>query len=117
MQNAAERSAIVLVTPLAPRRQQAMCINLINAVCPEQKFVLSQLPASIGRQPRAVVRLDDRQVSQFQCVIDAPEGVPTVLDLGSIFGTYVNGVRRAMSQLLDGDHLTVGGTDFVVKIG
>ena len=64
-----------------------MSIALINAACPEQKFIINQLPASIGRQSRAAIRLDDRRVSQFQCVIDAAEGVPTVLDLGSIFGT------------------------------
>ena len=93
-----------------------MCINLINAACPEQKFIISQLPATIGRQPRAAVRLEDRRVSQFQCVIDAQDGMLTVLDLGSIFGTYVNGVRQALSMLLDGDRLTVGATDFVVQI-
>jgi len=93
-----------------------MCIALINAACPEQKFVLNQLPATIGRQPRAAVRLDDRRVSHFQCVIDAQDGRLTVLDLGSISGTFVNGVRRAMATLLHGDRLTVGATDFVVQI-
>ena len=93
-----------------------MCIALINSACPEQKFVLGQLPATVGRQPRAAVRLDDRRVSHFQCVIDAQDGMLTVLDLGSISGTYVNGVRRAMSTLLDGDRLTVGATDFVVRV-
>jgi pSer/pThr/pTyr-binding forkhead associated (FHA) protein len=38
------------------------------------------------------------------------------LDLGSGSGTFVNGVRRAMSTLLDGDRLTVGATDFAVQI-
>ena len=94
-----------------------MCINLINTACPEQKFVLNQLPATIGRQTRAAVRLDDPRVSHFQCVIDAPEGMLTVLDLGSLSGTYVNGIRRVMSRLLDGDHLTVGDIDFLVRVG
>ena len=93
-----------------------MCIALINSACPEQKFVLSQLPATVGRQTRAAVRLDDRRVSHFQCVIDAQDGMLTVLDLGSISGTFVNGVRRAMATLLHGDRLTVGATDFVVQI-
>ena len=83
-----------------------MRIALTNAACPEQKFNISQLPATIGRQPRAAVRLDDRRVSHFQCVIDAQDGLLTVLDLGSISGTYVNGVRRAMATLLHGDRLT-----------
>jgi pSer/pThr/pTyr-binding forkhead associated (FHA) protein len=94
-----------------------MCIALINAACPEQRFVLSQFPATVGRQPRAAVHLDDRRVSQFQCVIDDQEGRVTVLDLGSISGTFVNGIRRAMATLLHGDHLTVGATDLVVQIG
>jgi len=92
-----------------------MNIALINSACPEQAFVLHQLPATVGRQPRAAIRLEDRQVSQFQCVIDDQDGRLTVLDLGSVSGTFVNGVRRVISTLLDGDRLTVGATDFVVR--
>ena len=55
-------------------------------------------------------------MSHFQCVIDAQDGMLTVLDLGSISGTFVNGARRVMATLLDGDRLTVGATDFVVQI-
>jgi len=68
------------------------------------------------RQPRAAVRLDDRRVSQFQCLIDDQDGVLTLLDLGSVSGTFVNGVRLSMATLLHGDHLTIGATDFVVQI-
>jgi pSer/pThr/pTyr-binding forkhead associated (FHA) protein len=93
-----------------------MSIALINSACPEQKFVLSQLPATVGRQARAAVRLEDRRVSHFQCLIDAQDGMLTVLDLGSVSGTFVNGVRRAMATLFHGDRLTVGETDFVVQI-
>jgi len=93
-----------------------MCIALINSVCPEQRFVINQLPATVGRQPRAAIRLEDRRVSQFQCVIDAQDGVLTVLDLGSVSGTFVNGIRRAMATLLNGDRLTLGATDFVVQV-
>ncbi len=93
-----------------------MSIALINPACPEQKFVIHRLPATVGRQPRAAIRLDDRRVSHFQCLIDAQDGRLTVLDLGRVSGTFVNGVRRAMSILLNGDRLTVGATDFVVQI-
>ncbi len=93
-----------------------MCIALVNTTCPEQKFVISQFPATIGRQPRAAVRLDDRRVSHFQCVLDAAEGTLMVLDLGSLSGTFVNGVRRAMSAIFPGDRLTVGGIDFIVQM-
>lgn len=93
-----------------------MCITLINSACPEQKFVLNRLPATVGRQPRAEIRLEDRRVSHFQCVIDAQDGLLMVLDLGSVSGTFVNGVRRAMAALLPGDRLTVGATDFIVQV-
>jgi pSer/pThr/pTyr-binding forkhead associated (FHA) protein len=93
-----------------------MSIALINPVNPEQKFVLNRLPATVGRQVRAAIRLEDRQVSHYQCMIDVQEGLLTVLDLGSVSGTFVNGIRRAMATLLDGDRLTVGATDFVVKV-
>ena len=35
-----------------------MSIALINSACPEQNFVLSQLPTTVGRQTRAAVHLD-----------------------------------------------------------
>ncbi len=93
-----------------------MGIALVNSACPDQKFVINKLPASVGRQPRAAVRLEDRRVSQFQCLIDAQDGELMVMDLGSVSGTFVNGVRRALAMLIDGDRLTVGGTDLVVRI-
>jgi ABC transport system ATP-binding/permease protein len=93
-----------------------MSVALINSARPEQRFLLRQLPATIGRQARAAIHLEDHRVSHYQCVIDAQDGMLTVLDLGSVFGTFVNGVRRALSPLLDGDRLTVGDTDFVVTV-
>ena len=91
-----------------------MGITLVNAADPAQRFVLNRLPATIGRQPKAAIRLDDRGVSYFQCRIDADGGRLTVLDLGSVSGTFVNGIRRALAPLLPGDRLTVGATDFLV---
>ena len=93
-----------------------MGITLVNTADPAQRFVLDHLPATIGRQPKAAVRLDDRRVSHFQCRIDAQDGLLTVLDLGSVSGTFVNGVRRALATLLPGDRLTIGETDFLVRV-
>ena len=119
MQNATGRSA-TCHTPGGPSAawppETSHVHRLDQLGLPRAKVRTRQLPATVGRQPRAAVRLDDRRVSHFQCVIDAQDGMLTVLDLGSISGTYVNGVRRAMSTLLDGDRLTVGATDFVVRV-
>ncbi len=70
----------------------------------------------IGSGPSAVLRLDDPSVSSIHAVIKVtPDGIVTIIDLGSEAGTTVNG--HAVSEpvtLRVGDRIGVGGARIVV---
>jgi pSer/pThr/pTyr-binding forkhead associated (FHA) protein len=70
----------------------------------------------IGSGPSAVLRLDDSSVSSIHAVIKVtPDGIVTVIDLGSEAGTTVNG--HGVSEpvkLKVGDQIGVGGARIVV---
>jgi ABC transport system ATP-binding/permease protein len=89
-------------------------VELVNVAAPSQRITLDALPAMIGRDASAEVRLQDSFVGQYQCLIDETEEGPVVWDLGTRTGTFVNGVRVRKTLLQPGDRLTVGRTDFVV---
>lgn len=66
-------------------------------------------PTLIGRGLDAEVRLDDDGVSrQHAQVMTVGNGDPTLKDLGSSNGTYVNGNRIQTHTLKDGDKIQVG---------
>jgi diguanylate cyclase (GGDEF)-like protein len=66
-------------------------------------------PTLIGRGLDAEVRLDDDGVSRLHAkVTTVGDGGPTLKDLGSSNGTYVNGDRIQTHTLKDGDKIQVG---------
>jgi pSer/pThr/pTyr-binding forkhead associated (FHA) protein len=81
---------------------------------PRRKIVLDKLPVMIGQSPDAAVRLDDQWVSRHHCQINAVKGTLVVRDLGSVLGTFVNGLNVSTAMLMPGDRLTVGVTSFLV---
>jgi pSer/pThr/pTyr-binding forkhead associated (FHA) protein len=68
--------------------------------------------ATIGREAgSADLVLEDEGVSRTHARVSAADAAPTVEDLGSSNGTYVNGERiDAVIELADGDAIQVGGT-------
>src|ERR1043165_9782168 len=73
----------------------------------------------IGSGPSAVLRLEDPEVSSIHAVIKVtPEGVVTIIDLGSEAGTSVNGgpVTEPVT-LKSGDKITVGRVQLVIRTG
>jgi pSer/pThr/pTyr-binding forkhead associated (FHA) protein len=86
----------------------------IDSSSPQRRFVLDKLPVMIGQSPDASVRLDDQWVSRQHCEINAVKGTLVVRDLGSILGTFVNGLNVTTAQLMPGDKLTIGETCFQV---
>ncbi|MEI6626311.1 MAG: FHA domain-containing protein [Thermoleophilia bacterium] len=81
--------------------------------------VLDQPEVLLGRDPRAAAVLDgDDFVSGRHAMVRARGGAPTVTDLGSTNGTYVNGDRiAAETPLHEGDELAVGSTRMVYEPG
>jgi len=65
----------------------------------------------IGRLSSAHLCLEDEKVSRIHSVIEvASDGTMSIIDMGSVEGTYVNGKRVTKGQLAFGDEIRVGGT-------
>lgn len=66
----------------------------------------------LGRDPQSDIVIDDQKASREHAQVrPSPRGW-IVEDLGSTNGTRVNGFRTAAQLLLDGDHVTIGATQF-----
>jgi hypothetical protein len=66
----------------------------------------------LGRDSESDIVIDDDKASrQHAQVRPSPRGW-IVEDLGSTNGTRVNGFRTAAQLLIDGDHVTIGATQF-----
>ncbi len=69
----------------------------------------------IGRLSSAHLCLDDEKVSRIHSVIEvAADGTLSIIDMGSVEGTYVNGKRVNKGALAIGDEIKVGNT--VIKV-
>lgn len=65
----------------------------------------------IGRLSSAHLCLEDDKVSRIHSVIEvAADGSMSIIDMGSVEGTYVNGKRVNKGQVSFGDEVRVGGT-------
>jgi pSer/pThr/pTyr-binding forkhead associated (FHA) protein len=81
-----------------------------------QRFAVTH-SLRLGRASDNDLVLDDRSVSHYHARIDLVAGRPTVLDLGSSNGTWVNGQRISAPQPLQhGDRLQLGGSLFTFQV-
>jgi hypothetical protein len=72
----------------------------------------------IGRLASAHLCLDDDKVSRIHSVIEvAPDGKLSIIDMGSVEGTFVNGKRVNKGSLTFGDEIRVGTTLIKVEDG
>jgi pSer/pThr/pTyr-binding forkhead associated (FHA) protein len=70
----------------------------------------------IGRQRGCGVRIPSADVSRRHCAIRIANGYLTVQDLGSVNGTFVNGMRVVNQEVVrPGDHLEIGPVRFIVE--
>ena len=70
----------------------------------------------IGRLSSAHLCLDDEKVSRIHSVIEVGgDGSLSIIDMGSVEGTYVNGKRVNKGQLAFGDEIRLGATTIVVE--
>jgi hypothetical protein len=69
----------------------------------------------IGRGAEADLQLTDTGVSRRHAELEVVEGGVALRDLDSTNGTWVKGKRDRSALLLDGDRVTVGTTDLVVR--
>ncbi len=70
----------------------------------------------IGRLSSAHLCLDDEKVSRIHSVIEvAPDGSLSIIDMGSVEGTFVNGKRVNKGALAFGDEVRVGNTTIKIE--
>jgi TonB family protein len=70
----------------------------------------------IGRLSSAHLCLDDEKVSRIHSVIEVgPDGALSIIDMGSVEGTFVNGKRVNKGSLTFGDEIKVGNTTIKVE--
>lgn len=81
-----------------------------------QIFLLDTLPLRIGRGAGVALALDrDLNVSRNHAEIYEWNGSLRVHDLGSTYGTLINGVPITDQALAPGDHLALGGTVLILR--
>lgn len=80
-----------------------------------QEWVLPPGMTSIGRSPKAQIRVIEESVSrQHAQLIVGPDGCK-IVDMGSENGTNVNGMRVTEQFLSDGDLIQIGSQRFVFR--
>lgn len=76
----------------------------------DERFQVTQSPTSIGRHEANGIRLRGFAVSRFHAEIgETDPGKPYLEDMGSTYGTYVNGHKiEGRVSLHDGDEILMG---------
>ena len=72
------------------------------------RFLIDQNQSLIGRATDSQVFLDDVTVSRKHAAIEVEDGEFTLVDLGSLNGTYLNNQSVAKSALKTGDEIQIG---------
>jgi putative peptide zinc metalloprotease protein len=71
---------------------------------------------TIGREPGSTLQLDDPAVSRRQARISSADGVAMLEDVGSTYGTWLDGHRvNDRSPLRDGSLIRVGNQELLVE--
>lgn len=88
---------------------------VLEGPCPGTTVELADRPVTIGRSEAADLRLDDPQASKEHARIEWTGAGYAVSDLGSSFGTWVNGERVGRRDLRPLDRLTIGSSILVLE--
>jgi pSer/pThr/pTyr-binding forkhead associated (FHA) protein len=70
---------------------------------------VSSTVIKIGSDVRNQIRIEDEAASLMHAIIEVGDE-PTLIDLGSVSGTWVNGARVNRCRLCVGDEIRVGST-------
>ncbi len=95
--------------------QTTIWLGMVTADGGERPFPLRKARVVIGRDTHCDLRVALPPVSLNHCELTLVEGVLKLRDLGSMSGTFHNGVRVMQATLAPDDRLTVGPVTFVVR--
>jgi pSer/pThr/pTyr-binding forkhead associated (FHA) protein len=73
-----------------------------------ERFYLESGTLTVGRDPESGIFLNDMTVSRSHARLTNQDGRVVVEDLGSLNGTYVNGLVVDKAPLSDGDIVQIG---------
>ncbi len=104
---AGESAAVEGFPPAAPAAEPGMTIYEI----PEGRSL------SLGRGAETGVHLAHPQVNQVHAEVRRREGQVVIQDMGSSYGTYVNGAQVQEKELREGDVVRIGPNQLVLKDG
>lgn len=90
---------------LSPRT--ALLISTRGAVS-GSRYLLDEDETTVGRDPHSDIMLDDSTVSRSHAVFHREGDVFSVVDSGSLNGTYVNRRRVEKQRLNNGDEIMIG---------
>ena len=85
----------------------ALLISTRGAVS-GSRYLLDEDLVSVGRDSHADTLLDDSTVSRSHAVFKCVNGVFSIIDAGSLNGTYVNRERVDEAVLHNGDEIMIG---------
>jgi pSer/pThr/pTyr-binding forkhead associated (FHA) protein len=89
-------------------RPSSPTLTIIKGPHTGATFVLDQPEITIGRDPSNDVFLNDMTVSRRHAHMQLGPGAPTIEDLGSLNGTWVDGAIVNRAVLEDGSTIQVG---------
>jgi len=131
-QDPVDLTSTIHLSALRSVRNQRNIEEIFSALSPDEREVLSQLPkdsamlvvlagankgsrflingekVSIGRDPDSEIFLDDVTVSRKHAQILRSGDGYTVVDCGSLNGSYVNSISISNERLTVGDELHIG---------
>lgn len=93
----------------APGADEVPCLEVLAGSSAGRVIPLRDGALTLGRDPTSHIPLDDDGVSRNHVkVMNYPDGPPTVVDLESTNGTFVNGKQVDVARLSEGDRLQLG---------
>ena len=90
-----------------PLTKEDLLISTRGAVS-GSRYLLDEDEITVGRDPSSDILLDDSTVSRTHAVFRRINGNYSVIDAGSLNGTYVNRQRVDSQELKNGDEIILG---------
>jgi pSer/pThr/pTyr-binding forkhead associated (FHA) protein len=101
--------AIAIEAAAARNRETQFSLRMVKGVPPDGVYSI-QGTARVGRSEESEIVLVDPSVSRLHAIVEIDAGEPSVRDLDSTNGTFLNGRRVKFEMLRDGDDLLFGNT-------